>query len=171
MSKNVEDQKRLADKVANMSLDDLSKLSIEELDELFLLATTPTIRELDGATDGLALAGKIPADRLPWNPWKGKVFEPLSDHDGRGKNRVESSFLDLFKFELFEFRTSVVPPLVGDDDVVILNYDLDGNPGIIRKIRDDLKKLKDGLFLGSASLKQDDGSYSFALYFGLQLQR
>jgi len=170
MSKSVEDQKRLAEKAADMSLNDLSKLNIEELDELFLLATTPAIRELDGSTDGLALAGKIPADRLPWNPWKGKVFEPLSDHEGRGKNRIESTFIDLFKFELFEFRTSIVPPLMGEDDVVMLNYDLDGNPGLIRKIRDDLKKLKEGLFLGTANLRQDDGSYKFAIYFGLQLE-
>lgn len=171
MSKSVEEQKRLAEKVANMGLNDLRGLSVEELDELFLLATTPTIRELDGATDGVALAGKIPADRLPWNPWKGKVFESLSDREGRGKNRIESTFIDLFKFELFEFRTSIVPPLAGDDDVVMLNYDLDGNPSLIRKIRDDLKKLKEGLFLGSANLRQDDGSYNFALYFALQLQR
>ena len=170
MSRSVEDQKRLAEKVVNLGVNDLSKLNVEELDELFLLATTPTIRELDGSTDGVALAGKIPADRLPWNPWKGKVFEPLSDHEGRGKNRVESTFIELFKFQLFEFRTRVVPPLMGDDDVVMLDYDLDGNPGLIRRIRDDLKKLKDGLFLGSANLRQDDGSYNFALYFALQLQ-
>lgn len=163
------DDARLAAKAARVSLDDLQEMSLEELDELFLWASTPTIRELDGETNGRACAGVMPADELPWMPWKGKVFEPVSETEGRGKNRIESSFIDLFKFKLFEFKTRVVPPLKGDDDVVTLDYDLKGNPRIIRRIRDDLKKLREGLFLGTANLKKDDG-FKFILYFALQLK-
>ncbi len=160
----------IAAKVADLTLEDLTDLSMAELEELFLWASTPSIRDLDGATDGRALAGKLPADHLPWMPWKGKFFEPLSDSQGRGKNRIESTFTDLFKFELFEFRTRVVPPLQGDDDVVMLDYDLEENPRLIRRIRDDLKKLKDGLFLGTANLRKD-GGFKVILYFALEIKK
>jgi len=159
----------LATKVASLTLEDLADMPLAELEELFLWASTPTIRELDGETDGRACAGKLPADHLPWMPWKGKVFEPVSDTEGRGKNRIESTFIDLFKFTRYRFETRVVPPLQGDDDVVILDYDNDDNPRMIRRIRDDLKKLRDGLFLGTANLKKDDG-FRFILYFALQMK-
>ena len=159
----------LAAKVAGLTLDDLADMPLAELEELFFWASTPTIRELDGETDGRACAGKLPADHLPWMPWKGKVFEPINDTEGRGKNRIESTFTDLFKFKRYRFQTRVVAPLQGDDDVVILDYDNEDNPRIIRRIRDDLKKLRDGLFLGTANLKRGHG-YRFILYFALQLK-
>ena len=39
--------------------------------------------------------------------------------------------------------------MVGPNDVYCLNYDLPGNPGIIRRVRDDIKKVGDGVYLST----------------------
>lgn len=153
----------------DLNLDRLDEMTMEELDEVFRKASTPTIGELDGPTEGRPLAGRIPADRLPWMPWKGKVFEPVSDSEGRGSNRIESNLFDLIKLRLFEFRTRIVDPMFGDDRVVLLDYDLDDNPALIRRVRDELKRVRDGLFLGRAYLRKQ-GQPRFVLYFALQLR-
>jgi hypothetical protein len=164
---------QLAKKMQNLQLNDLINRSTEELDELFLLATTPTIEEIHGATAGRVLSGELflkeQAGRffinLPWMPWKGKIFEPLSKTRGKGINRMEGGPL---KGKLFHFETSIIDPLVGDDQVFTLNYDLRGNPWFIRQIRDDVKKLRDGLFLGTANMKWK-GEHIFVLYFALEV--
>jgi hypothetical protein len=160
-------------KMFNLKLDDLVNRSLGELDELFLLAETPTIDEIDGVTEGRVLAGNLGLNfqklrqivNLGLLPWKGKVFSPLNNDEGNGKNRLEVSF---FKTKLFHFETNIIDPLVGDNKVFSLNYDLPGNPWIIRQIRDDLKKLRDGLFLGTANFRWKD-EYKFVLYFALEL--
>lgn len=154
---------------SELTLDRLSELSRDELDRWFLWASTPSIRELDGATDGRALAGRVPADALPWMPWKGKRFEPIDEARGRGGNRIESSVLELIKLELFEFETRIEAPIFGDDPVVVLDYDLEKNPALIRRVHDELKKLRDGLFLGRAYIRRR-ARPRFVLYFALQLR-
>jgi len=164
---------QLAARMQNLHTDDLINRSTEELDELFLLASTPTIEEIHGATNGRVLSGELflkqQAGRffinLPWMPWKGKIFEPLSKTRGKGINRMD---VGPAKGKLFNFETSLIDPLVGDDRVFNLNYDIPGNPWIIRQIRDDVKKLRDGLFLGTANLKWR-GEHLFVLYFSLEV--
>ena len=47
-----------ANKNANISLEDLTTQSREELDELFLNGETPSISEVNGPTNGRVLAGQ-----------------------------------------------------------------------------------------------------------------
>ncbi|MGK5091186.1 hypothetical protein WDW89_04110 [Deltaproteobacteria bacterium TL4] len=158
---------------SKMSLSDLTNKTVEELDQLYLSAETPSISELDGQMKGRVLAGESVLENqhlrnLLMNPlylpWKGKVFTPISPTKGEGENRVE---VGLFKSRLFHFETREVPPLVGKNNVVALNYDLPENPWFIRHIRDDLKKLSEGLYLGTANVKIKD-NYQFVLYFALE---
>lgn len=163
----------LADKVRNLRLDDLKNRSLAELDELFTLATTPTISEVRGPYDGRVLTGPIFPLNLPdglnminlnwWIPWEGKAFTPVNKTSGKGKNRMR---VGLFKALSLPFETKILPPIFAKDDCFVLDYDLPGNPLWLRMIRDDMKKLKDGLFLGRANLKWK-GDYIFVLYFAL----
>jgi hypothetical protein len=50
-----------------------------------------------------------------------------------------------------------------------LNYDLESNWSIVRRIRDDLKRIRPGLYLGDGNLRRDDGNYEHILYFALEL--
>ena len=153
------------EKLAKIKLDDLPKMRRRELDELYLLATTPKLEEVKGVTNGRILAGIIPFNKyLSWVPWRGKVFEPLTETSGKGKNRIE---LGKFKRKWFSFATSIIPPLAGNDNVLTLDYSNQGNIWPIRIIRDDLKKLHDGLFLGAVYLRSKKG-FKFTLFFGLE---
>lgn len=154
------------------TLDSLVDMSKEDLDALFFEGETPAIDEFYGPMEGRVLAG-IPPLQMPqlmrWInnpllPWKGKNFEPVDEFSGKGINRLE---LGPIKQELFHFTTSIIPSLVGAGDVFSLNYDLPGNPWPIRQIRDDMKKVGDGLFLGTANARMGD-RYQFVLYFALQ---
>ncbi|HCS19114.1 MAG TPA: hypothetical protein DIW47_00875 [Bacteroidetes bacterium] len=154
------------EKLAKVLLDDLPKMSRRELDELYQLATTPTVGEVKGFTNGRILDGIIPFNRyFSWIPWKGKVFEPLTASNGKGINRME---IGNIKRKWYKFATRIIPPLSGNDDVLTLDYSNQGNIWPIRIVRDDLKKLHDGLFLGAVYLKSGKG-YKFTLYFALEL--
>ncbi|MBI2195039.1 MAG: hypothetical protein HYU36_23910 [Planctomycetes bacterium] len=173
METRTEAPEQVTDRVAGLKLDDLIDCSREDLDELFLAAGTPSIREVQGVTRGRVLAGRFWLccrlgrwlTNLPWMLWKGKVFESVTESMGQGINRLE---LGPIKTRFFRFEARIVPPLTGPNDVLTLNYNLPGNRWPIRVIRDDLKKLREGLFLGTANF-QWKGKHHFVLYFGLEV--
>jgi len=152
-----------------VTADDLVEKSKSELDELFLEAETPEEGALDGETEGRVLAGRgllrvgpvRDAVNTPFLPWKGKHIER-----GLGSNRFGYGPLERHGFE---FETEILPSLVpeDDDDVVVFDYDQPENPPGIRRIRDDLKEVEDGLFLGTSNIEVGDG-YRFLIYFALE---
>jgi hypothetical protein len=157
-------------------LDALMGKTKKELEILFLSGQTPSIEEIKGPTRGKVLSGiahlqhpmGVYLTNVPFLPWKGKQFETISPTEGRGINLVE---LWPTKQTMFHFETAIVKSLIdGDNDVFSLNYDLPGNPWFIRKIRDDLKKIDEGLFLGTANFRTKSG-YRLALYFALETEQ
>lgn len=157
-------------------LDALMGKTKAELDQLFLSGKTPEITDIQGPTRGKVLSGiahlKIPMGvyltNIPLLPWKGKQFEAIDNSSGKGINLIE---LWPTKQTMFHFETAIIPSLLqGDNDVFSLNYDLPGNPFFIRAIRDDLKKIEEGLFLGTANAKINS-TYKFVLYFALETEQ
>lgn len=151
-----------------LTLDDLVTKDKAELDQLFREGDTPDEDALEGETRGRVLAGRGPlrlgavrqAVNGPLLPWKGKTFARTS-----GKNRFEFGPIER---QEFEFDTKVQESLLSDDnDVLTLDYDQPANPPGIRQIRDDLKELEEGLYLGTANLDVGD-DYEFILYFALE---
>ena len=69
----------------------------------------------------------------------------------------------------FEFVTSIQGSLIGDDPVFSLNYDLESNWSIVRRIRDDPRRIRPGLYMGDGNLRRDDGNYEHILYLALEL--
>ncbi|MBF0349934.1 MAG: hypothetical protein HQM11_02830 [SAR324 cluster bacterium] len=165
--------KKMSDKFSKLQLDDLISQDKSTLDQWFLAGETPTIGEINGITNGRVLSGitVLESDVVrtlvnrSWLPWQGKTFFPINDEAGKGVNRLK---VGPVKRDKFEFTTTIIPALVGDKPVFSLNYDHPHNPWYIRPIRDDLKKLKDGLFLGTANVRLRE-EYHFVLYFALEL--
>lgn len=157
---------------SRLRIDDLVRRNRSDLDEIFLAGETPTMEEMEGIVDGNVVAGVLLLNNqyfrnflnLGWFIWRGKVFENVTSNDGKGINRFQ---VGPFKSLRYPCETRIVPPLVGTDNVYNLNYDLPGNPWYINRIRDDVKKIGEGLFLGSANFKIM-GEHRFLVYFVLE---
>ena len=155
------------------TLDELAQLGPEELMRLYREAKTPRVEDLEGALEGRMLA--MPAAHgLPVVPallrrfaatgafpWQGKTFKTLAPGRGEGVNRVLGNRWDLFRFE-----TSVGTSRAGAFDAVHLDYDNPGNPGLIRAIKDEVREIAPGLWLGLAYLKVRR-SFHLVVFFAL----
>jgi hypothetical protein len=67
---------------------------------------------------------------------------------------------------LFPFNTSFGPSALDGKPTLILDYDLDVNPGYIRRIHDEIREVAEGLFLGPAMWKSRTDR-SLVLWFAL----
>lgn len=153
-------------------VDALLDLPAAELTALYEAAPSPRIRDVSGDLRGRMLAVTLLppwATALPgrWArtgsfPWRGKTFTPLSDDSGEGRNRVVSD-----RVKIFRFTTRVAPSRHDGQPALELDYDLRGNPWVIRQIEDEIRELSPGLYLGQAYFRTRGGP-RFVLWFGLQ---
>lgn len=155
------------------SLDDLAALEPAALADLYRSAVTPTLAALDGDLVGRMLAVPV----LPrwmfgllrrfaaWTsfPWRGKSFTSRDAVTGDGINRV---FSDRNPRRWFRFQTFLAPSRAGAFDAFQLDYDNPDNPGLIRAIKDEVRQVAPGLYLGLAFLTWRKRP-RLILYFGL----
>jgi len=117
-----------------------------------------------------------------WLPWKGKTFDPVH---ARGDNifsrdslrlaRVFNPFYNHFvgdgpqNYRGFAFRTYLGPGREDPDrNVMKIDYDLAENPGLIRRVLDELVQIGDGAYLGKAHVKWWSGRWQRVAFFALQ---
>ena len=153
------------------SLSALLALDVPALDALYASARVPRVDEVRGDLRGRMLATTVLKGRVANAarafassdsfPWKGKSFAPKSALRGDGINRV---ILD--RWRLYRFETFIGPSRAGDFDALQLDYDNRDNPFFIRPIKDEMRELSSGLWLGQAYLELR-GKASLVLYFGL----
>jgi hypothetical protein len=158
-----------------LDLDALLAMDHAALAQLYASAEVPTIEELSGDLRGRMLIGPWapPAvanamralARAPWFPWRGKSFSAKSPERGEGVNRVVSD-----RRRWFRFDTTVGKSRAGDFDAVQLDYDQPSNPFFIRAIKDEVRRVRPGLFLGQAWV-QTSGKTHLALWFALEKRR
>lgn len=153
------------------TLDDLLALDHAALTPLYANARVPRLQDVRGDLRGRMLA--IPALAEPFAalprrlasssrfPWRGKSFTPTDALTGEGINRVVLDRVKLFRFTTFIGRSRA-----GDFDAVQLDYDHAGNPFFIRAIKDEIRELSPGLWLGQAWVKAL-GRTTLGLWFGL----
>lgn len=150
-------------RASSLTLDALAGKSLAELDAMYREAkVSTTMRAADGALVGRMLAvrgmpGPIAARLRTFAGsrsfvWEGKTFAASSDTRGMGHNRV---FVPraLGRQNLFPFATSFGPSAIDGKPTLVLDYDLDANPGYIRHIHDEIREVAPGLFLGPAMWK------------------
>lgn len=159
-----------------LSLDALAAMTLSELDALYRGATvSSTMRAADGALVGRMLAvrglpGPIAGAVRRWAGsgsfvWEGKTFAASSDTRGVGHNRVYVPRA-LGRQNLFPFATSFGPSAIDGKPTLVLDYDLDANPGYIRPVHDEIREVAPGLFLGPAMWKSGSAK-TLVLYFAL----
>jgi hypothetical protein len=156
-----------------VALDRLLDLPVEELERMYEAARTPTITEVRGDLRGRMLAwptlsGRPVAQRLLRAfagshafPWRGKSFSPRDAAQGEGINRVVHD-----RFRLFRFETFIERSRQGDFEALQLDYDLAGNPPVIRSIKDEIRTIEPGVWLGQAWFLTRSTQFLW-LYFGL----
>jgi hypothetical protein len=156
------------------SLDDLAELDGDALLALYRQGSTPAIATVAGDLRGRMLAVRGTRGLLfrmlrafaRWRhfPWRGKSFTPRSAAEGEGINRV---FSDRKPSRWFRFTTRIEPSRAGAFDAYQLDYDNPDNPFFIRAIKDEIREIAPGLYLGQAYVVLG-GKPRLALYFGLQ---
>jgi hypothetical protein len=155
------------------TLDELAALSADALLELYRAATTPALAEVEGDLVGrmLALAGgghgwlaRGLRAFAAWRhfPWRGKSFVS-GTATGEGINRV---FSDVRPRKWYRFATFIGPSRAGNFAALQLNYDRPENPFLIRAIKDEVRQVRPGLFLGQAYFVTRRRA-RLVLYFGL----
>ena len=154
------------------TLDDLAALGPDELMELYATARTPALEELDGKMTGRMLAVPRAQEphvkrwldkfaRSPLFPWQGKTFSHETSDHGHGVNRLLGERVTWFRFHTF-----VGPSQAGDFDAVHLDYSHDGNPPVVRRVKDEVREVAPGLYLGLAYLTMRDGEH-LGCFFGI----
>lgn len=162
------------------SLDRLAALALDELDAVYRTASvSTTMHAADGPLVGRMLAVRglpavlaAPLRRFAASRafvWEGKTFRASSEARGTGHNRV-SVPRALGRQNLFPFETSFGPSAIDGRPTLILDYDLDANPGYIRRIHDEIREVTPGLFLGPAMWKRARG-HALVLWFALDARR
>ncbi len=169
-------QTQAAQPAARLVLDDLLRFPAARLEALYRAAPCPSLAALDGDLRGRMLAwpgaGRATGLALrslagaAWFPWRGKSFRPLSsvagEEAGEGINRVISDARRWYRFE-----TRIGPSLCDGGPALLLDYDLPTNPFFIRPIKDEVRTLQPGLFLGQAWLAVG-AAPRLVLYFALE---
>lgn len=156
---------------APTSLDALLQLDVPALAELYAGARVPRLEDVRGDLRGRMLSTTVLKGRVAdvvrsfassdSFPWRGKSFMPKDALRGDGINRVIRDRWHLYRFETFIGRSRA-----GDFDALQLDYDNRDNPFFIRPIKDEMRELSPGLWLGQAYLQLPHGAH-LALYFGL----
>lgn len=162
----------LDSRATNLTLDDLARMDPDDLMALYQSARTPTLEELDGKLTGRMLA--VPRlqkphvkawlekfSKSPFFPWQGKTFKHETSDHGHGVNRLLGE-----RVTWFRFHTYVGPSHAGDFDAVHLDYSHDGNPPIVRKVKDEVREVAPGVWLGLAYLTMRDGEH-LGCFFGI----
>ncbi|MCB9561682.1 MAG: hypothetical protein H6708_14860 [Kofleriaceae bacterium] len=116
------------------------------------------VRGLDHGAAGGAIRGLAAARFFPW---AGKSFEARGDDAGTGINRVRLAGTRRW----FPFETRVEASAIDGAPCILLDYDLAANPKPIRMIRDELREVAPGLFLGPAMLDTGKGDPRLVLFF------
>ena len=162
-----------------LGLDDLAGRSEDELESLYRAGSVPAdFFERQGRPKGRMLAVRRLDRGAPFDllrrfagslrfPWGGKSFFRVAHDQGRGINRVR---LGPARFEWYPFDTRLDASLVDGRATVLLDYDKPENPFFIRRIRDEIRELEPGLFLGPAMWKDDRGGAAHVLWFALDFR-
>lgn len=156
------------------SLDELASLDTATLREHYRRADVPSLTALDGDLRGRMLAvqgaGRFWFALLRafagWRhfPWRGKSFALRSlATRGDGINRV---FGDVAPRRWFRFETFIGPSRADGGQAFQLDYDNRDNPFFIRAIKDEVRQVAPGLFLGQAYVVWF-GKPRLVLYFAL----
>jgi hypothetical protein len=163
-----------------LTLDDLAGLSMDALSRLYADGGRPnSLAALNGSARGRLLT-MAALERTPLSgvlrylaasrffPWQGKHFDTRARKSGHGDNRIRLPF---YRGHWFGFRTKIGRSLLDGQECVLLDYDSASNPRPLRRIRDELREVMPGLYLGPALWQQHKEAPVLLLWFALDTRR
>jgi len=163
-----------------LTLDDLARLCADELGGLYEAGGVPAnLAVLNGSTRGRLLAvktldGTLLAGLLRsvagsrFFPWEGKSFDTRAKKSGHGDNRLKLPF---YRGHWFGFRTKIGKSLLDGSDCIVLDYDSVSNPRPVRRIRDELREVVPGLYMGPALWRRKKEGPLLLLWFALDTRQ
>lgn len=157
-----------------LTVNGLWKLTRQEVIDLWKQLPAPPFDELDGEYMGHAFNGgdeearKRIADSM-YNEfngsgsWIGKAYKPTTESTGEGYNhwRQNGIVRDL------RFGTHLGTSLIDGRPSLMMTYGSFNTGAGQRDLTDEIRKLADGLYIGLATTKQDDGSRTEPGFFAL----
>jgi hypothetical protein len=158
-----------------LEMDDLKVRSFRQLDELYRHLPEPdSVRHLAGRWHGELLAvrgmSRFGLPRLmrafadsPLFPWQGKRVKDSPRLAGEGSNQL--SFPG-YSGDHAPFSIRVEDSLVDGRACLALNYDISDNIRLLRSLRDELREVSPGLYMGPATLRFGDRAVVL-FYFAL----
>lgn len=143
--------------------------TVEELNELYASGDRPDPDQLDGD-----FSGGVPAvssenwlgtlstptyllSKFGLLPWSGKSF---SSEKRQGDNRLLFNQVSTAPFEFVQGTSKH-----DGDECLVLDYDIDQNPFLLKYIHDEVRRIEDHLVLGQMYFKPTS---SLILYFALE---
>ncbi len=162
---------------APRTLDDLAALDVDALEAVYRRGTVPgSVRALDGSpvcrmlsVRGVDRGARGRAVRslasASWFPWAGKSFTADSDATGNGVNRLRLAGGKRW----FPFTTRIEASAIDGAPCILLDYNHAVNPKPIRMIRDELREIRPGMFLGPAMLDTGNAPPRLLLFFACDL--
>lgn len=158
------------------TLDSLSEMDAESLESVFKSGVVPPdMGVLSGKPKGRMLAVRY-TDTTPmfgalkfissnnFFPWDGKSFFPVNQTVGRGINRLK---VVAASFDAFPFETKVVDSFIDGKPCILLDYEQPENPWFISMIRDEIREVSPGLFMGPAMWKDGRDNATLVLWFAV----
>ena len=148
------------------TLEQLLSLTQEEGIALWRELPSPTLEEMNGHYQGFGPEGLDPEfqkgyadymfnERSPRGYWLGKAFRPLNAADGEGYNRWR--FAGGRVERNLRMATRVAPSIIDGAPCYVLDYSA-FNAGMT--LYDELRKLDDGVLIGTATVAKRDGGRS-----------
>jgi hypothetical protein len=152
-----------APNTAPLTFDDLAAMSFDDLGELYAGGVVPGdfAAALDSHPKGRMIAVRgidnVPVinkvvdifAKHPLFPWDGKSMAATSAQTSDGINRVKAGA----KMNWFPFKTSVQDSVIDGKPTIVLDYEQEGNPKLIKKIHDEIREVAPGMYLGPAMAK------------------
>jgi hypothetical protein len=161
------------------TLDELAALDVAALTAIYRGGRMPTagiaaldgnprcrmlsVRGLDAGPTAGALRRFAASSAFPW---AGKSFASTSAAEGRGINRVRLGG----ERRWFPFATLVEPSAIDGQPCIFLDYRQPENPRAIQMIRDELREVAPGLYLGPAMLATGKSAPKLVLWFAVHAQ-
>ncbi len=158
------------------TLESLARRGCDELQALYLSAPEPgNVLVLNGTPKGRMLAVRYLDNGLPHSlisavarlgvfPWDGKSFEATTENAGQGSSRIR---LIRPTLKLFTFYTRISESAIDGRPCILLDYDQPENPWVVRRIRDELREIAPGLFMGPMMARLRNGLAEPVLWFGI----
>lgn len=163
-------------KTKKWTLEKLMALTLEEQIELFNTLPAPNFQEMNGEYQGHLLPAKTEEENIlaarylkdhfgPVGYWLGKSYKPTSSTKGEGYNwwrkaTGDTPFEGLVTVRHMRFSTQIGLSCMDNKPVYQMNYGAFKSVSGAIDLTDEIRKIENGFYLGTAHFRMKDGSRS-----------